>query len=159
MGLVGEVLKSSFSVRTKVKGSSMLPFIRTGDYITIIPVSVGAVRIGDIVAYADKKQKNIICHRLIKIRQSALILKGDTHLWTFEEVAAEFLLGKVILVEHGKNRLNLENKLYRLLAPMVAWISHYFPPLLFITGYCIEIARNPQPTLFKIFGKIRRVCA
>ncbi|MFA4984861.1 MAG: S24/S26 family peptidase [Candidatus Omnitrophota bacterium] len=142
MGLIGEVLKSNFAIRIKVRGSSMLPFIRTGDYVTIIPVSLEDARIGDIIAYGDKERKNIICHRLIKRVNSDLVLKGDTHLWSSEKVSAESLLGKVVSVECGKSKFNLEDKPHRFLSCVLARVSRYFPPLLFLIAYYIEAVRG-----------------
>ncbi len=65
-----EVLKASQKVLTlKVEGESMLPFLRTGDSVTISPCQPDEISVADIVAY--QSDTGIAVHRVLR--------KGGSH--------------------------------------------------------------------------------
>jgi signal peptidase I len=91
----------------------MYPSILNGDEITVEPIKPEAIEIGDIILYRD--QENLIAHRVVKIEfkndihnhaqssvlspQSCFILRGDARPVCDDPVAAEQVLGKVVLIE------------------------------------------------------------
>jgi signal peptidase I len=151
-----DILKQNIPIRLKTRGSSMLPFIRSGDYITIRYIRWEELKIGDIIAYSDNGYNNITCHRLVKIEGSILITKGDSHNQGYERILPNSLLGKLISIEHGRNKLNLEAGFQRFLAFKVAWISLYLPILLLIINYFIKALSAPHLVPIKIIRKIKR---
>lgn len=142
-------------MKIKARGSSMLPFIHTGDYVTIKPVCVGGLEVGDIIVYPDKAQKNIICHRIVKIKDNILITKGDTYLRINEKVFPGSLVGKVVLVERGRRKIGLENMSQKFMASKIAWLSFHLPLLLYIIAYFIEIVREPHRAPYKFMRRIK----
>jgi hypothetical protein len=125
--LIADLLMNGHRVKFRAPGYSMYPSILHEDVITVEPVKPSAVNIGDIILY--RVQDNLIAHRVIKIlkrsernsrsaprgpqdrsaspieaRPSAsetlqFILCGDARPACDDPVAAEQILGKVVLVE------------------------------------------------------------
>ena len=78
--LLDTLLGKKHLCRVKVlcKGSSMSPFIKDSDSITIKPVKTLAnLRIGDIVVVPLSKKERVIIHRIIKFKKKSFLLKGD----------------------------------------------------------------------------------
>lgn len=59
-----------------IQGNSMLPWIKAGDLIEIVPVS-SAIRYGDVVAFFDNYHSRIVAHRVIGRKKGYIITKGD----------------------------------------------------------------------------------
>lgn len=141
---VSDFLKNSIPVKAQIFGSSMLPFIRSGDYLVIQPIAREGLRIGDILAYSHDNKMPIVCHRLVKIENSKLIIKGDTRIRGQERILFDDLLGKVIAIERGSKKIDLETRFQKALAVKLAWISLSAPALLYISAHSIEVVRNPK---------------
>jgi len=156
MKIAKGLLKSNITIRIKTQGSSMLPFIRAGDYIVIKHTRYNEVGIGDIIAYSYNGQDAIICHRLVKIKGPFLIAKGDTHIRGNERILSDSFLGKVISVERGKNKINTETRFQRFLSYKIARVSLNFPVLLFITAYFVEALRTPHLVPIKLYRIVRQ---
>lgn len=156
MYLTKELLKSGLTLRIKAKGFSMLPFIRTGNYLTVKPVPWRELRTGDIIAYSRQGQEAITCHRLVRIEDAQLMAKGDSQWGGYERVPFEALLGRVIYLERGRNRICLDTKFQRRLASRILWLSLRLPILLLGLGYIIEVVRKPHLAPLKFIRKIRR---
>jgi hypothetical protein len=125
--LIADLLMNGHRVKFRAPGHSMYPTILHEDVITVEPVKPSAVKIRDIILY--RVQDVLIAHRVIKIlewsernsrsapqgpqdrsaspieaRPSAsetllFILCGDARPTCDDPVAAEQVLGKVVLVE------------------------------------------------------------
>lgn len=121
-------------VKFRAPGYSMYPTILHEDVITVEPVDPSAVRVGDIVLY--RNENSVIAHRVVKIEikndihndsqssarglprrshahsvtktgtQSFFILRGDARPACDDPVAAEHILGKVVLVETNGRNIN-----------------------------------------------------
>ena len=60
----------------KAQGSSMSPFIKSGDVLTVAPNNFNP-SIGTVVAYIDNNRKKVLMHRVIGKQKDKYILKGD----------------------------------------------------------------------------------
>lgn len=78
-----------------VQTGSMLPSIQIGDGILV--KCTKNISQGDIVVYKDE-EKNVICHRLVKIENEKLILKGDANNAEDEPIESIQVIGKVIKI-------------------------------------------------------------
>ena len=130
-----EVLAQGFYLRVKGRGSSMYPFVRTGDMLLIEPKTPDELNIGDIIFY--RRPTGIyVAHRLIKKNGSAtLITKGDNLCYYDEPVSAKEVLGRVISVEREgccvrlDSRLNkVVSRLWASLSPMSLWLRPILSP-------------------------------
>ncbi len=77
LALAGAVLGRGFSLRFQAKGSSMAPFIRDGDVLTLAPKGGKPPRRGDIVAFVNPSDGKLAVHRIIAFRRGEATIKGD----------------------------------------------------------------------------------
>lgn len=86
-------LKQGRSVRFKVKGNSMFPFLRNGkDEVTVSPFTSIPEKM-DIVLF--KYKGKYILHRIIGIKDSIYIIQGDGIYVTKEQCRADDIVGYV----------------------------------------------------------------
>ncbi len=74
--LAHEMLREGKSVKMNVLGQSMIPFLRSGQCITIRPTLPNDIRRGVIVLAQVSKQKYVV-HRVYKIDSEQITLLGD----------------------------------------------------------------------------------
>ena len=103
------LLENNQSVRIKVSGTSMRPFLK--DQITHVMISpiTAPLKKHQILLY-ETKESNLILHRLIKVNKS-LILCGDA-LLNNEVVPQKAILGVVTRIEHNDKQINIDSKIY-----------------------------------------------
>ena len=118
--LIADLLMNGHKVKFRAPGYSMYPTILHEDVITVEPVDSSAVRVGDIVLY--QSENSLIAHRVVKKEiqkeisndaqssvlsaQSYYILRGDARPACDDPVAAEHILGKVVLIKTNGRNIN-----------------------------------------------------
>ena len=86
---VAKLISEGKSVTMKVKGNSMLPFIKDGDTVKL--VKTDHLKLYDIVlARIDDEQ--YVLHRIIRMKDNQLILMGDGNLKGCERCKVEDVL-------------------------------------------------------------------
>jgi hypothetical protein len=75
--LIQDMLSLETPIRLKATGSSMTPFIRDGDVLTISPKSKINPSLGKVVAFVNAEKQNLLIHRIIKVKAHSLLIKGD----------------------------------------------------------------------------------
>ena len=101
-------------IKAKGHGNSMTPFLKTEEILFIRPVTRNkTVRIGDIIAITDKKEKKIMVHRVIRKKNDLFQIKGDncnhSDGWFQKDriigvVSRKTnLSGKIVFFKHWKN--------------------------------------------------------
>jgi len=106
----------------RARGTSMTPFLRDGDTLTIAPLAVESPRIGDVLAfsYPTGNGSRLVVHRLVGRRGRNLVLQGDASGSTPEIISSEDILGRLVKVvrkgEHVRLGLGPERGL-------IAWLS------------------------------------
>ncbi|RLC78281.1 MAG: signal peptidase I [Chloroflexi bacterium] len=126
--LFGELLKEGKGIRFQARGCSMYPSIRDEEFITVVPVELSELKVGDILAFQDKESKKIVVHRLIKIEKddgvpSLLISAGDNLTSPDPPICpSEYILGKVVRIERDGREINLESRLNCLRAYLKACV-------------------------------------
>jgi signal peptidase len=110
----------------KAHGSSMYPFIRDGDVLTVQPVETDSLNIGDVAFYRSTRER-LVAHRVVEKKftngKCVLIMRGDSGLNTSEQVPAEHVLGRVMSIQRGQKVMYLEDKSWKLAA--LLWITSY----------------------------------
>lgn len=105
-GVAANLLQSGHAVRFRAGGSSMTPFVRDGDILTVMPVGNTRLRRGDIVLYR-RADGRVIAHRILgqEIGHGRPILKirGDARTGNPESVPADQILGYVARVQRGNS--------------------------------------------------------
>jgi hypothetical protein len=126
------VLGRGGAFRFRARGTSMVPFLRDGDMLTVEPVEATALRLGDVVLYRVAREQ-LAAHRLVARRADGegvvWVARGDAATGPGELVRAERVLGRVVRVQRGKRTLDLERggwrtaaRLWVATAPLGPWL-------------------------------------
>jgi len=118
-----------------VSGFSMWPFLKPGKKLVVKKVSVGDLKIGDIILYRANSQ--LVCHRLLKKstdkNKNLLYTRGDNSGGLLQLVTEEMFLGKVIGALRNGKMINLAgqkqqfiNRLIVEIAPLVTRFKPYY---------------------------------
>ena len=93
--------------RITVRGTSMLPLIRDGD-VLVVTFSDEKLRRGDVVLF--RQGNELLAHRALNLanRTNLLLTKGDHLLQSDPKRSREQILGKVIAVERGARKIDLQ---------------------------------------------------
>lgn len=128
IALMGDTLAKGGYFKMKVKGSSMFPFIKEGDMITISPLKNSSVGLGKIVAFVGKNESNLIIHRVVGRSKGSYLIKGDNAFGAKALTPSEDILGCVVKIERDDGRnirfgLGRERLIIALLSKMNAFYS------------------------------------
>lgn len=126
--LIFEALKSvindGITVEIPVYGLSMFPTYLPGDVVTVVPINMDTLKIGDIVFF--ERDNRIIFHRLVKIdrKHNLFLTKGDGLLGHDQPFTKKELLAVSIL--HKRNNRVLEIRNF----PFFKKLMVFFTPIL-----------------------------
>jgi len=105
--LLCDILGKGVPLRFKARGSSMSPFIKNGDVLSIYPKLNNTCENGDVVAYRQGMQNKIVIHRIIGVKNGCYMLKGDNTAGNADLVCEKDLLGYVSKVERNGKKAHL----------------------------------------------------
>ena len=88
-----ELLKTQDEVMTRTRGTSMRPLLRQGRDIVVIKRPQFPLKAGDAPLYRVKGKKELVLHRILKVREDGVyIIRGD-NLFVKEYVAESQIVG------------------------------------------------------------------
>jgi hypothetical protein len=116
--LAADLLRGGSPVRLEVTGHSMSPFIRSGDVVTIEPLSGRRPALGEVVAVAPAS--GLLVHRLVGWKRGRALSRGDVAAEADPVTPSEALLGRVTRVERRGRRVRLGLGIERV---AIAWLS------------------------------------
>ena len=116
--LLSDLLRGGTPVRLEVTGHSMSPFIRSGDVVTIEPLSGHRPALGGVVALVPGGR--LLVHRLVGWDHGRALCRGDVATSADAWAAPDDLLGRVTRVERGGRRVRLGLGIERM---PIAWLS------------------------------------
>jgi signal peptidase I len=135
---VAEKMRSQGSAYLRVSGSSMVPWIRPGDFVFIRRFDFAKISAGDVVVF--QRSGLLVVHRAIRHVHGApsekaaslLITKGDASSEEDIPVCAEEFLGRATRIHRGRHHIDLESFTRTLLGHFLARTSRlsrvvYFP--------------------------------
>ncbi|MEW6052908.1 MAG: signal peptidase I [Nitrospirota bacterium] len=100
--LFKEILRSGLTLRVKVTGRSMAPFLNGGEVLTIKQIPVPSLQVGDLIFFTAA-DNSLLLHRVVRMQRREKVnivqTKGDALRGLDDPVCAENILGKVISVE------------------------------------------------------------
>ncbi|MFC2172867.1 S26 family signal peptidase [Acidobacteriota bacterium] len=105
--LFRQALRKGVSVRFQATGSSMSPFTRNGDMLTLSPLSGAGPRIGDVIAFVKPQTEKLLIHRVIKKKGKAYLCKGDNAAEADGLVPQDRILGRVERIERKGKKVSL----------------------------------------------------
>jgi signal peptidase I len=105
--LLRAVLARNVPFRFRARGSSMHPFIRDGDRVTVSPVGGGRFHPGDVVTFVDPAVGRLIVHRIIAVSHGDFLIQGDHNPSPDGWIPKENVLGRVTLAERDGKRTRI----------------------------------------------------
>jgi len=123
--LLLQLLRAYGVMRFRALGSSMNPWIRHGDILTVRRVDAAKIRRGQVVFY--RSGGSFLAHRVVgKVQQQnelLLVTRGDAVPSPDAPLAASHVLGRVIRIERGGRGINLESPAREALGWLLAHLS------------------------------------
>ena len=124
------VLARGMDFRFRVRGFSMLPFLREGDVVTICPAERSRFLTGDIVAAVHPQDGKLFIHRIVRVQGGCFVMKGDNCPSEDGQIPCENILGKVTRVERKGRRIILGLGWERFALAFISRSSFFYPPFL-----------------------------
>jgi len=118
-GLMEAVLEKNVPFRFSASGSSMTPFIRDGDAITVEPLPL-QFRPGDVVAFVNVLSNQLMVHRIIHVSPAGYLIKGDNNSVPDGLMPASSIIGRVVRVVRRGRQVRLGLGIERF---AIAWLS------------------------------------
>ena len=112
---VKKLVDEGKSVRMRVRGGSMLPFIRNNDIVRLIPASQGKIRKGTVVV-AQTDELGYVMHRIVQIEGERITLLGDGNVNRFEHTDRSRILAIATHYERGGHIFATESFPMRLIS-------------------------------------------
>lgn len=130
-------------IRFQPEGKSMHPFIRPGDWVTVIPApgrAGGEIRPGDCVVFRDRGKRWLI-HRVIDYPEGSnrLLTKGDALLSPDHPVERKSIAGVVAAVERSGS-----GRIYRLDRPAVRFLNRLIALFSRVEAAVFSFRRRPR---------------
>lgn len=134
----------------RVKGQSMLPYIRTLDKCITQDINFEEIRRGDIVVYHFRKSDILAVHRVLKVNslERTVLVKGDNiPLRLAENIPFKDIIEKVIAIENNRGIVELDNIASKINSRRIAFLSRYdLTPYLikkrFLDPILLSLTRN-----------------
>ena len=133
---LAELLKAVVAKRAlfrfKARGTSMAPFIRDGDIVTIAPLNGATPRCGDVIAFVRRDAGTLRVHRVIGRQGAHLLIRGDNVPCDDEPVDASQVLGRVQRVERKGRRVLIGSGPERMLIAFLSrqgWLGRTLAPV------------------------------
>lgn len=134
LDLSAEILQQGGSFQFRAHGSSMMPFVRDGDLLTVAPADPGSIEIGQVVLFRTRRDR-ILAHRLVRKAQERggwiLEMRGDARLSSDGPVPGERVLGRVVRIRRGERAFHpghgtwlLAARLWIRLLPLRRMLAH-----------------------------------
>ncbi|MBD3183177.1 hypothetical protein GF312_12855 [Candidatus Poribacteria bacterium] len=129
--LLRSILKRGLPFKFCAKGTSMHPFIRGGDVITVSPLIDKTPGIGNVVAFTHPKNNKLMVHRIYGKTPKGYKIKGDNITVSDGIIPDDYILGYVTGIERNAKSISLglgleryliafftrKGRLYRLFLP------------------------------------------
>lgn len=110
-------------VRIRVRGNSMLPFLRNNDEALLIPPTQEHIRKGTpVVAATD--ELGIVLHRIVKVEGERITLLGDGNIRQYEHTSPERIIAVVSHFYRGTHTLRTDSRMMR----TAAWLWMHAHP-------------------------------
>ncbi len=100
-GISRDVLEKGLPFRFSAPGSSMSPFIRNGDIITLAPFQADGCQPGAVVAFIRPDTGQLTVHRIFSVSGTGCRTKGDNSLQDDGEIPPVCIIGQVVRVERA----------------------------------------------------------
>ena len=87
------ILEIDDEISFLTKGASMRPMLREHRDIAVITTLKGEVKKGDVLLYRRAEDKPLVLHRVVKLQNGALVLRGDNNAFDDEPIEIKDIVG------------------------------------------------------------------
>lgn len=127
LSLFEDILNSGASLRVRVTGRSMSPFLRGGEVLTIRKVPGNSLKRGDLIFFRNHEGCPVV-HRIVKKdngdkRAITFLTKGDALVSPDEPVQAHDIFGKVFAIEKGSGTISSQAGMRSTLNCLISFVS------------------------------------
>jgi len=156
--LIADILGRNIPVRMTAWGSSMQPFIRDGDVITINPLGTKNPEPGDVVAFVIPQVSKLIVHRIVKKETGSFLMRGDNNSQFDGWIENADILGVITTIQRGKRIWNCGSGWKK---KVIAWLSRHnvlslskglFELPVRVAAWGVELIQSTR-----LFRKLRRM--
>jgi signal peptidase I len=77
--VTGIEIASEVPLAVRIVGSSMAPALPAGRLVRVEAVTMGEVRVGDVIVYHDWRQRGLVAHRVVRADGQWWVTKGDAN--------------------------------------------------------------------------------
>ncbi|HEY0733865.1 MAG TPA: S24/S26 family peptidase [Herpetosiphonaceae bacterium] len=109
------------ATRLTVTGTSMLPLLRPGDAVWLMPIEPATLRPGDLLLI--RQQGVWLTHRLIAVRPPRWQTKGDNNRLADPLVTAAEIEGRIIALERDDRSIDLRRRCWRVTSRLLGQVS------------------------------------
>ena len=109
--LIKEAFEQGLSFLMPVKGQSMLPYLYTGDKVSL--VNDKDIKINDMIFYL-RDDGHYVLHRVYDVKEDGYVLVGDNQTVLEYPIRPDQVIGKVEYVIKNGKRENLDGFFYRI---------------------------------------------
>ena len=148
--LLRATLAKGIPFRFQAKGFSMDPFIRDRDVITVWPLADPSPGLGDVVAFTQKEAGRFSVHRVIRVKGSSYLIKGDNSAGADGLILRANILGWVKRVERDGKTVSLGFGPERFLIAFLTRMG-LTVPLVRIAANLLRLFRHTMTVLFVPF--------
>ena len=103
--LMRATLSRGASLRIKVNGSSMSPFIKNSDVVTISALQDSRPDLGKVAVFINPCTNKLVIHRIVGRSNGSYLIKGDNTLNADGLVSQENILGCVTRIERNGKQI------------------------------------------------------
>ncbi len=135
--LFQQILEDGCTLRVRVTGRSMTPFIHSEDIVTLLKVPQSDLQKGNLILFRDSTGR-LILHRIIRIhplndRNTAIQTKGDATGFD-EPVPSHRVMGKVCKIEKavpfwGFTHIDMESVFWKGISYLIAIVFRMNPSI------------------------------
>lgn len=115
--LASDLLSAGHGLRFRARGSSMRPWIRDGDLVSVDPCPPRCIRRGDVILGCNDAGR-VLVHRVIRLDQAGghlvCVTRGDALIGADAPLREEQVWGRVVAVERDGKRINLDRGVIRI---------------------------------------------
>ena len=106
-GITRDILDRGIPFRFSAPGTSMFPFIRDGDVITLVPFNKAACGLGTIVAFFQPGTGQLVVHRIVGFAVKGCNIRGDNSSADDGIIPDSSIVGQVIHIERARKKVRL----------------------------------------------------
>lgn len=114
-------LQRAGHVWLKVAGASMLPLLRDGDRVELLPLAPERLRRGDLLVF--RQGEHLVVHRLVARRGGCWIARGDNLPQADPPIPRAAILGRVRRVDGAAGLLDLDRPPWPLAQAALGWLA------------------------------------